>query len=139
MVGCQGHGPGQGLCHLPQVGLLRCHHCGPLTRTHLPPALIWGGGALPDEHLPGSPGNYPPLTVDCVESIAGSDYKKKQFKDKNSHVFWGRLECGLILSSGRLCVQAVQGLLEIQAGLQPLCADPGPPQGQAGVPPADPG
>ena len=99
MVGCQGHGPGQGLCHLPQVGLLRCHHCGPLTRTHLPPALIWGGGALPDEHLPGSPGNYPPLTVDCVESIAGSDYKKKQFKDKNSHVFWGRLECGLILSS----------------------------------------
>ena len=85
------------------------------------------------------PGNYPPLTVDGVESIAGSDYKKKQFKDKNSHVFWGRLECGLILSSGRLCVQAVQGLLEIQAGLQPLCADPGPPQGQAGVPPADPG
>ena len=40
---------------------------------------------------------------------------------------------------GRLCVQALQGLLEIQEGLQPLCPDPGPPQGQAGVPPADPG
>ena len=43
--------------------------------------------------------NYPQLTADCVESIAGTDFKKKQFKDKNSHVFWGRLECGLILSS----------------------------------------
>ena len=57
------------------------------------------GGALLDEHLPDSQVNYPQLTVDCVESIAGTDYKKKQFKDKSSHVFWGRLECGLILSS----------------------------------------
>ena len=37
------------------------------------------GVALPDEHLPGSQSNYPPLTVDCVESVAGSEYKKKQF------------------------------------------------------------
>ena len=57
------------------------------------------GGALLDEHLPDSQVNYPQLTADCVESIAGTDFKKKQFKDKNSHVFWGRLECGLILSS----------------------------------------
>ena len=57
------------------------------------------GVALLDEHLPDSQVNYPQLTADCVESIAGTDLKKKQFKDKNSHVFWGRLECGLILSS----------------------------------------
>ena len=57
------------------------------------------GGTLLDEHLPDSQVNYPQLTADCVESIAGTDFKKKQFKDKNSHVFWGRLECGLILSS----------------------------------------
>ena len=29
----------------------------------------------------------------------GPDYKKKNFGDKEAHVFWSRMECGVLLSS----------------------------------------
>ena len=49
---------------------------------------------------PGTEGAvYPPLSVANVSSIASADYKRKHFGNKNAHVFWGKADCGLILSS----------------------------------------
>ncbi|CAE7034874.1 ppsC [Symbiodinium sp. CCMP2592] len=41
----------------------------------------------------------PPITPDNVTSVASDDYKKKNAGDKTAHVFWAKMECGLVLSS----------------------------------------
>ena len=41
---------------------------------------------------------FPPLTLANVASVASKDYIKKHFP-KGKHVFWGKVECGLILPS----------------------------------------
>ena len=41
---------------------------------------------------------FPPLTLANVASVASKDYVKKHFA-KGKHVFWGKVECGLILPS----------------------------------------
>ncbi|CAE7839828.1 cpt [Symbiodinium sp. CCMP2592] len=41
----------------------------------------------------------PPITPDNVTSVASDDYKKKNTGDKTAHVFWAKMECGLVLSS----------------------------------------
>ncbi|CAE7598049.1 ppsC [Symbiodinium sp. CCMP2592] len=41
----------------------------------------------------------PPITPNNVSSVASDDYKKKNVGDKTAHVFWAKMECGLVLSS----------------------------------------
>ncbi|CAE7360270.1 cpt [Symbiodinium microadriaticum] len=41
----------------------------------------------------------PPITPDNVSSVASDEYKRKFAGDKTAHVFWARMECGLVLSS----------------------------------------
>ncbi|CAE7939614.1 unnamed protein product, partial [Symbiodinium sp. KB8] len=43
--------------------------------------------------------SLPPITPDNVSSVASDDYKRKTARDKTAHVFWARMECGLVLSS----------------------------------------
>ena len=43
--------------------------------------------------------SLPPITPDNVSSVASDDYKRKVARDKTAHVFWARMECGLVLSS----------------------------------------
>ncbi|CAE7728745.1 unnamed protein product, partial [Symbiodinium sp. CCMP2456] len=43
--------------------------------------------------------SLPPITPDNVSSVASEDYKRKIAKDKAAHVFWARMDCGLVLSS----------------------------------------
>jgi hypothetical protein len=42
---------------------------------------------------------YPELSTADVRSICSPKYKKDHFGNKNVHAFWGRTDCGLILSS----------------------------------------
>ncbi|CAE6963924.1 ppsC [Symbiodinium sp. CCMP2592] len=56
------------------------------------------------ERIPLDPGSeqersLPPITPDNVTSVASDDYKKKNVGDKTAHVFWAKMECGLVLSS----------------------------------------
>ncbi|CAE7814291.1 MKK3 [Symbiodinium sp. CCMP2592] len=56
------------------------------------------------ERIPLDPGSeqersLPPITPDNVSSVASDDYKKKNVGDKTAHVFWAKMECGLVLSS----------------------------------------
>ena len=41
----------------------------------------------------------PPITVNNVVSACGKDYMKKSYPGGRRHAFWGRMECGLVLSS----------------------------------------
>ena len=41
----------------------------------------------------------PPITVNNVVSACGKDYMKKSYPGGKRHAFWGRMECGLVLSS----------------------------------------
>ncbi|CAE7412904.1 ppsC [Symbiodinium sp. CCMP2592] len=56
------------------------------------------------ERIPLDPGSeqersLPAITPDNVTSVASDDYKKKNVGDKTAHVFWAKMECGLVLSS----------------------------------------
>ncbi|CAE7235948.1 ppsC [Symbiodinium sp. CCMP2592] len=56
------------------------------------------------ERIPLDPGSeqersLPPITPDNVSSVASDDYKRKNVGDKTAHVFWAKMECGLVLSS----------------------------------------
>ena len=42
---------------------------------------------------------YPELTTVNVRTICSPKYKREHFGNKNVHAFWGRTDCGLILSS----------------------------------------
>ena len=44
-------------------------------------------------------GQKPPLTVSNVTSLPSDAMKRKLFRTKFCHAFWGRMECGLVLSS----------------------------------------
>eukprot|EP00435_Cladocopium_sp_Y103_P028221 s2216_g7.t1 len=65
------------------------------------PGPVGGGGTPTATELQANPGKFqfPPLTPFNVTSVAGLDYKKKHFGGKHKHVFWGAVECGLILPS----------------------------------------
>ena len=41
----------------------------------------------------------PPITVNNVVSACGKDYMRKSYPGGRRHAFWGRMECGLVLSS----------------------------------------
>ncbi|CAE7269691.1 mpaC, partial [Symbiodinium microadriaticum] len=41
----------------------------------------------------------PPITPENVSSVASHNYKRNTAGDKMAHVFWARMECGLVLSS----------------------------------------
>lgn len=41
----------------------------------------------------------PPLTVENVKTNASDAQKRAQFGTKFCHAFWGKMECGLVLSS----------------------------------------
>ena len=43
--------------------------------------------------------SLPPITPDNVSSVASDDCKRKTARDKTAHVFWARMECGLVMSS----------------------------------------
>ena len=43
--------------------------------------------------------SQPQLTVENVISVASDNYKRQRYSTKFAHVFWGKLECGLVLSS----------------------------------------
>ena len=43
--------------------------------------------------------SQPQLTVENVISVASDNYKRQHYSTKFAHVFWGKLECGLVLSS----------------------------------------
>ena len=43
--------------------------------------------------------SQPQLTVENVTSVASDNYKRQHYSTKFAHVFWGKLECGLVLSS----------------------------------------
>ena len=77
----------------------------------------------------------PPITVNNVVSACGKDYMRKSYPGGRRHAFWGRMECGLVLSSvspwemvqkekgcdtWRLLLQMVQGFLEGKDGELPL-------------------
>ena len=52
-----------------------------------------------EELVPNQPTlQYPPLTLQNVSGIASKDYIKNHFA-KGKRVFWGKVECGLILPS----------------------------------------
>ena len=42
---------------------------------------------------------FPELSLDNVKSICSPKYKKEHFGHRGVHAFWGRADCGLILSS----------------------------------------
>ena len=42
---------------------------------------------------------YPPLTAATVTAVAGRKYVNKHFPKEAKHVFWGSVECGLVLPS----------------------------------------
>ena len=48
---------------------------------------------------PSAMSSQPQLTVDNVVSVASDTYKKQHFATKFAHALWGKLECGLVLSS----------------------------------------
>ena len=48
---------------------------------------------------PSAMSSQPQLTVENVVSVASDTYKKQRFSTKFAHAFWGKLECGLVLSS----------------------------------------
>ena len=41
----------------------------------------------------------PPITVNNVVSACGKDYMRKSYPGGRRHALWGRMECGLVLSS----------------------------------------
>ena len=41
----------------------------------------------------------PPITVNNVVFACGKDYMRKSYAGGKRHAFWGRMECGLVLSS----------------------------------------
>ena len=41
----------------------------------------------------------PPITVNNVVSACGKDYMRKSYPGGKRYAFWGRMECGLVLSS----------------------------------------
>ena len=41
----------------------------------------------------------PPITVNNVVSACGKDYMRKSYPGDKRYAFWGRMECGLVLSS----------------------------------------
>ena len=43
--------------------------------------------------------SQPQLTVENVISVASDNHKRQHYSTKFAHVFWGKLECGLVLSS----------------------------------------
>ena len=95
---------------------------------------------------------YPPVTTATVTAAAGTNYIKKHFPKEAEHVFWGSVECGLVLPSisawevvskekfkttGRYMCRFLR-LLEGEPGWLPAVADHGVAQGQGDVPAAEP-
>ena len=93
----------------------------------------------------------PEITVHNVESVASTEGKKKVFGDKSKHMFWAKMECGLVLSSlgdrqqtegrdeGWLPLQVLQAFLALKSWSHALCPDHGRAQGQVRPAPVDPG
>ena len=64
-----------------------------------PPGPMPSGDPSTKELVPDQPTlQFPPLTLANVASVASKEYIKKHFA-KGKHVFWGKVECGLILPS----------------------------------------
>ena len=60
----------------------------------------------------------PPITLNNVVSACGKDYMRKSYPGGRRHAFWGRMECGLVLSSVSPweMVQKEKGGLNCRAG-----------------------